>query len=98
MGLSVVLKGTLWTLKRTRMGLGKTKEHKGGLWGYSWADPNEIRIRPSVDFPSVEKEADIVLHECLHSLFPDMDEQAVAEGATELAEVLRQCDLLKPEP
>jgi hypothetical protein len=33
---------------------------------------------------------DTVLHECLHACFPDIDEDAITESATDIAKVLHR--------
>jgi hypothetical protein len=38
---------------------------------------------------------EIVIHECLHAIFPFLDEEHVDEAAIELTKVLRKLDLLQ---
>ena len=91
----VILKGELWSLVRTRRGLAKTKEAPKGLWGYAWSETREIRVRPPTDFPNVEKEADILIHEALHACLPDVDEAVVTQTATEIARALSIAGVLR---
>jgi len=91
----VILKGDLWSLVRTRRGLAKTKENPKGLWGYAWAETREIRVRPPADFPTVEKETDILIHEALHACLPDVDEAVITQTATDIARLLAFSGVLK---
>lgn len=94
MGLKINIRGKSWTFKRTKRGLGKTKEHPGGLWGVCDFDKREIRVLPEDQFPSGEKELDVLIHETLHALYPDLAEESVTEGATVLAKVLVQAGIV----
>jgi hypothetical protein len=90
----IFIRGSLWTLQRTRRGLGKSKAYPKGCWGHCSRENKTITIRPSKDFPTVEQEVDTIIHECLHGLWWDLDEEAVRTAATEIAAALRVSGLI----
>jgi hypothetical protein len=62
-----------------------------GCWGITWFGTKEIRIDPSCKKAGNERE--IVLHECLHAIFPFFDEATVNNAAIELDAALEAMEL-----
>jgi hypothetical protein len=88
------LRGVRWTLLRARKGLSKSRQFPHGLWGLCETGPKRITVRPSRDFPGVEKELDTVIHELLHAAWDSASEDRVTKVATAIAGVLvKQFDI-----
>ena len=84
----VTIRGQPWTLRRTRRGLGSTNRFPKGLYGYCDHTNKEIRVIPEEDFKTSQEELDTIIHETLHALFPDLDEEVVTQSGSELAAIL----------
>ncbi len=91
---NIFLRGTLWKLERTRRGLGKSKKNPTGLWGLCCKEAKTIKVLPDEDFETVEKTAETIIHEMLHGLWWDLDEEAVTQAAKEIATALQVSGLL----
>lgn len=70
------------SLKRIRVKYVKLKRH--GAWGLSFGD-GEIHIDPRA---KGKKHMEILLHECLHELFPEASEEEIIEKSTVLTRTL----------
>lgn len=84
----ITVRGQKWTLRRTRRGLGESKQIPTGAWGWCDVSRREIRVAPEEDFPNGRDELDVLIHESLHALFPDLDEEVVTQSGRELADIL----------
>ena len=90
----ITVRGQPWTLRRTRRGLGSTNRFPKGLYGYCDHTHREIRVIPEEDFRGSQEELDTIIHEALHALFPDLDEEVVAQSGSELAAILVDAGLI----
>ena len=71
------LGGRLWTVTYTRP--------LAGAWGDSEADTRKIRIEPDA---TRDRQLDAIIHEGIHACCPVLAEEAVAQMATELKNML----------
>lgn len=80
--ITVVLGGETWQVLWRRV---------RGCWGVTCYGSKEIRMDPSTKIEGNERE--IFLHECLHALFPHVDEEIIASAGKELDDALEAMDL-----
>ena len=60
-----------------------------GCWGHADFKRRLITIDPACEKKGKDRE--ILFHECLHVLFPQIDEEVIAESAECLDDVLDAC-------
>jgi hypothetical protein len=59
------------------------------VWGYCHFD--KMLIQVSKGTHKSGKYRDVLIHECLHAIYPFLSEDAVNRGATELDRMLDKC-------
>lgn len=77
----VVLSGEPWTVKS-----GAVRLDGEDCWGVADFGSKTIRLDPDTKKEGNERE--IFIHECLHVLFPQVDEEVIKAGAKELDDAL----------
>jgi len=81
-GVSVQLGGESWRIVSKRM---------RSDWGLADFDDKIISIDPRTR--EVGREREIVIHECLHALFPHLDEAVILAAGKELDDALEAMGL-----
>lgn len=79
--MQVTLGGREWTVD-TASSLRK-------VWGFCEYD--RMRIQISRSSHKAGKYRDVLIHECLHAIYPFLTEDAINRGATELDKMLDKC-------
>lgn len=62
-----------------------TKLGKNRVWGYALLDKNTVQIDERVDG---KKHLEILIHECLHILLPELSEEAIVNKSVVLTNTL----------
>lgn len=58
-------------------------------WGYAYINQNKIALWEQLKHPKyAKKHLEVLIHEKLHILFPDLDESAILRDAKDLSEFL----------
>lgn len=80
--IRAMIRRQLWTIE-----IGEVKDDETGFCDHEGerGQPRKIGIKQGQDEGN---ELDTIIHECLHAGYPDLDEHAVEEMATNLATIL----------
>lgn len=85
---SFVIRGLRWGFKRQPLSIDD--------WGYC-TDRNSKGRHIAVDERAKGRmELDVIIHEMLHACYPDLNEQAINEAATDIAKALWRLGYRKP--
>lgn len=71
------IRGTFWTVLKTKV--------QKGWWGYCCRETKRVRVSREAHGL---RELDTLIHECLHAALWDLDETAIKEIATDVANIV----------
>ena len=91
---SVTINGKRWRLAWADLSDTTTPDGRP-VWGLCYRDDHLIEIEQSLTDPALI--AEVLMHEMLHGMFPEIEEDYIDMRGAELTNALQRCQLITEE-